>query len=78
MSAFLSHCTAALRNVIPEWAEWQTPGTPQACIFQFAFYLLLYNLIQVPRGYLAEAHDEEPAEISTEKLFEDVEEQLIA
>jgi hypothetical protein len=53
-------------------------GTPRACIFQFAFCLLLYNLIQVLRGYLAEAHDEEPEEISTEKLFEDVEEQLIA
>ncbi len=53
-------------------------GSPQACIFQFAFCLLLYNLIQVLRGYLAEAHDEEPEEISTEKLFEDVEQQLIA
>ena len=53
-------------------------GTPQACIFQFAFCLLLYNLIQVLRGYLAEAHDEEPEEISTEKLFEDVEQQLVA
>ena len=53
-------------------------GSPQACIFQFAFCLLLYNLIQVLRGYLAEAHGEEPEEISTEKLFEDVEQQLIA
>ena len=23
--AFLSHCTAALREAFPEWAEWQTP-----------------------------------------------------
>jgi hypothetical protein len=53
-------------------------GTPKACIFQFAFCLLLYNMIQVLRGYLAEAHDLEPEEISTEKLFDDVEEQLIA
>lgn len=53
-------------------------GSPQACIFQFAFCLLLYNLIQVLRGYLAEAHDEESEDISTEKLFEDVEQQLIA
>jgi hypothetical protein len=53
-------------------------GTPQACIFQFAFCLVLYNLIQVLRGFLAEAHDAEPEEISTEKLFEDVEQQLIA
>jgi hypothetical protein len=53
-------------------------SSPKACIFQFAFCLLLYNLIQVVRGYLAEAHDEEPDEISLEKLFEDVEQQLIA
>jgi len=53
-------------------------GSPKACIFQFAFCLLLYNMIQVLRGFLAEAHDVEPDEISTEKLFDDVEQQLIA
>ena len=53
-------------------------GSPKACIFQFAFCLLLYNMIQVIRGYLAETHDVEPEEISTEKLFDDVEQQLIA
>lgn len=53
-------------------------GNPKACIFQFAFCLLLYNMIQVIRGYLAEAHDVEPEEISTEKVFDDVEHQLIA
>ena len=53
-------------------------GTPKACIFQFAFCLLLYNMIQVIRGYLAEEHDVEPEEISTEKLFDDVEQQSIA
>ena len=53
-------------------------GTPQACIFQFAFCLLLYNMIQVVRGYIAQAQDREPDEISTEKLFDDVERQLIA
>lgn len=53
-------------------------STPKACIFQFAFCLLLYNMIQVIRGYLAEAHDVEPEEISTEKLFDDVEDQLVA
>jgi hypothetical protein len=53
-------------------------GTPQACIFQFAFCLLLYNMIQVIRGYIAQAQDREPDEISTEKLFDDVEQQLIA
>ena len=53
-------------------------GTPKACIFQFAFCLVLYNMIQVIRGYVAEARDVEPEEISTEKLFDDVEQQLIA
>ncbi len=53
-------------------------GSPKACIFQFAFCLLLYNMTQVIRGYLAQAHDVEPEEISTEKLFDDVEHQLIA
>jgi len=53
-------------------------GTPEACIFQFAFCLLLYNMIQVVRGYVAEGQSREPEEISTEKLFDDVEQQLIA
>jgi hypothetical protein len=53
-------------------------GTPRACLFQFAFCLLLYNMIQVVRGYIAEGQDREPEEISIEKLFDDVERQLIA
>jgi len=53
-------------------------GTPQACIFQFAFCLLLYNMIQVVRGYIAEGQDREPEEISLENLFDDVERQLTA
>lgn len=53
-------------------------GTPQACIFQFAFCLLLYNMIQVVRGYLAAGQYRQPEEISTEKLFDDVQRQLIA
>ena len=53
-------------------------GTPRACIFQFAFCLLLYNMIQVVRGYIAQAQNREPDEISLEKLFDDIEQQLIA
>jgi hypothetical protein len=53
-------------------------GRPQGCIFQLAFCLLLYNMIQVVRGYIAQGQDREPEEISTEKLFDDVERQLIA
>jgi hypothetical protein len=53
-------------------------GTPQATIFQFAFCMVLYNLIQVVRGHVAEAEQRDIETISTEKLFEDVTEQLTA
>jgi len=53
-------------------------GSPEACIFQFAFCMLLYNMILVIRGYVAQARDLEPEAISTEKLFDDVERQLTA
>ena len=53
-------------------------GTPQASVFQFAFCLLLYNMLQTLRGYIAQAQDREPDTISLEKLFEDVEQELTA
>lgn len=55
-------------------------SSPQAMIFQASFCLLLYNLIQVVRGYVAQAASEEVEsvqEVSTEKLFEDVQRELI-
>jgi hypothetical protein len=52
--------------------------TPQAGVFQAAFCLLLYNVIAVLRGYLAEAQGREPEAISTETLFDDVRRQLVA
>jgi Transposase DDE domain len=53
-------------------------GTPKATIFQFAFCLLLYNMIQVIRGYVA-AHQKRDVEtISIENLFLDVHRQLTA
>ena len=55
-------------------------STAQATVFQAAFCLVLYNLIQVVKGYLA-ADAGTPvaaAAISTELLFRDVERQLIA
>jgi len=53
-------------------------GTPKATVFQFAFCLLLYNMIQVIRGYVA-AHQNRDAEtISIENLFLDVHRQLTA
>lgn len=53
-------------------------GTPQACIFQFAFCLLLYNLIQLLTSYIAQAQKCAVEKISTEKLFDDVQRELIA
>jgi Transposase DDE domain len=53
-------------------------STAQAGIFQLAFCLLLYNMIHVLRAYVAAAEQWEPADVSLEKLFEDVEKELIA
>lgn len=53
-------------------------STPQAGIFQMAFCLLLYNLIHVLRAYVAAAEQWEAADVSLDKLFEDVERELIA
>lgn len=53
-------------------------GSPQAGIFQLAFCLLLYNMIQVLRTYVAAAEAWEPNDISLEKLFDDVERELTA
>ena len=53
-------------------------GTPKACLFQFAFCLIMYNLIQVVRAHVAEAQEREIEEISSEKLFDDVQRELIA
>jgi Transposase DDE domain len=53
-------------------------GTPKATIFQFAFCLLLYNLIQVIRGYVAAHQQRETEMISIENLFLDVHRQLTA
>jgi hypothetical protein len=52
-------------------------STPAATIFQFAFCLLLYNTLQVTRGYIA-ANQARPTEtISIENIFVDVTEELV-
>ena len=51
---------------------------PEGVIFQFAMCLLLYNLIQVVRGVIAVDVERPREEISGEKLFQDVERQMIA
>jgi len=52
--------------------------TPEGTVFQFAFCMLLYNVIQLLTQYLAEAEKIPAAKISQENLFYDVHRQLIA
>ena len=52
--------------------------TPLGTLFQLAFCLLLYNMIQLLRAYVAEEAKEKVAAISPELLFDDVRRQLIA
>lgn len=53
-------------------------STPKATVFQFAFCLLLYNLIQLVRGFVA-AHRQRAVEtLSVENLFGDVRRELTA
>jgi hypothetical protein len=52
--------------------------TPKANIFQGAFCFVIYNAIQVMRSYVAQAGNVATEEVSTAKLFEDVQEELIA
>jgi Transposase DDE domain len=53
-------------------------STPQGTVFQCAFCLLLYNLLQVVRAYIATAQARPAETISTELLFDDVQRQLVA
>lgn len=53
-------------------------STPQATIFQFAFCLVLYNLIETVRSAIAAIVDRDPETISLEKLFVDVQRELTA
>lgn len=53
-------------------------SSPEATLFQFAFCLVLYNIVQVIRAYVAQGSGQAVADVSTEKLFLDVQNQLIA
>ncbi len=53
-------------------------SSPQAAVFQCAFCLVLYNLIQVVRALLAESQHRPPETISSENLFYDVQRELTA
>jgi len=52
--------------------------TPQGTVFQFAFWVLLYNMVQVVRAYVATAQARPVPTISTELLFDDGHRQLVA
>ena len=52
--------------------------TPEGTLFQLSFCLLLYDMIQVVRGYVAVGQQHPVAVISTELLFADVTKQLVA
>jgi hypothetical protein len=52
--------------------------TPQGTLFQLSFCLLLYDMIQVVRGYVAVGQGHPVEVISTELLFSDVTKQLVA
>jgi DDE family transposase len=51
---------------------------PQATIFQAAFCLVLYNLLQVIRAYVAASQEMPVDAVSVEQIFEDVQKQLTA
>jgi Transposase DDE domain len=53
-------------------------GAPLATVFQAAFVLLLYNVIQVIRTVVADTQKRHPDSISTHILFHDVTKQLNA
>ena len=51
---------------------------PRGTVFQLSFCLLLYNLIQVVRAYVADGQALAPEDVSAELLFGDVQKQLTA
>jgi hypothetical protein len=55
-------------------------STAEATIFQAAFCIVLYNMIQVVKAYIAAGRDEVvlTEEVSSEQVFYDVQRQLIA
>ena len=50
--------------------------SPRATVFQLSLCLLLYNVLQLVRAYVASNADRSVAEVSPKKLLEDVRDQL--
>lgn len=55
-------------------------STPRATVFQASLCLVIYNILQLVRGYVASSRPEpvKVEEVSTEKIFEDMQEQLVS
>lgn len=55
-------------------------SAPQATVFQASLCLVIYNILQLVRGYVAAGRPEpvKVEEISTEKIFQDLHEQLVS
>lgn len=53
-------------------------SSPRGTIFQLGFCMLLYNLIQVVRAYIADAQRKAAETISIEELFYDVHRELVS
>ncbi len=53
-------------------------SSAEATIFQFSFCLILYNVIQLHRAFIAQDQERAVTSISTEKYFQDVRDELIA
>ena len=51
-------------------------SSPEASLFQLAFCLMLYNIVQIVRAYLGAKRKKPPATLSSEKLFQDLRRQL--
>jgi hypothetical protein len=53
-------------------------SSPEATVFQFAFCLVLYNVLQLIRAHVAHGAGQAIGEVSTEKLFADLNRQWTA
>jgi hypothetical protein len=53
-------------------------STPKATLFQLALCLVLYNVLQLVRGYIASNNDKQLDEVSPQKLLEDLRDEWTA
>lgn len=53
-------------------------SSPEATVFQASYCLVLYNLIGIVKGYVAQSGNCTKEEVSSQKLFESIHEQLVS